>query len=213
MYNGRNSGRKLSTIESLTITAVVLGFFFGIIALCMPDEATCIKSGCDRKQEADSSYCYLHKTSSYRGGSTGSRSNYQSGSSNSGSSGSGSTSNRESATCHHGSCKKNAISGSLYCASHTCGKGRNGCYREVIGANELCSSCKEKKKNQSSNSTSSNRSKSYGSSSYSSNKKSSSTKKYRMPDCDDYESYDDFMDDWDGNMPDGSDAEDYWEDW
>ena len=49
MYNGRNSGRKLSTIESLTITAVVLGFFFGIIALCMPDEATCIKSGCDRK--------------------------------------------------------------------------------------------------------------------------------------------------------------------
>ena len=34
-----------------------------------------------------------------------------------------------------------------------------------------------------------------------------------MPDCDDYESYEDFMDDWDGNMPDGSDAEDYWENW
>ena len=34
-----------------------------------------------------------------------------------------------------------------------------------------------------------------------------------MPDCDDYESYEDFMDDWDGYMPDGSDAEDYWEDW
>ena len=29
----------------------------------------------------------------------------------------------------------------------------------------------------------------------------------------DYKSYEDFMDDWDGYMPDGSDAEDYWEDW
>ena len=38
-------------------------------------------------------------------------------------------------------------------------------------------------------------------------------KKTEMPDCDDCESYEDFMDDWDGYMPDGSDAEDYWEDW
>lgn len=37
--------------------------------------------------------------------------------------------------------------------------------------------------------------------------------KPEMPDCDDYENYEDFMDDWDGYMPDGSDAEDYWEDW
>ena len=43
----------------------------------------------------------------------------------------------------------------------------------------------------------------------------SSTSSYtgEMPDCDDYEDYDEFMDDWDGCMPDGSDAEDYWEDW
>ena len=34
-----------------------------------------------------------------------------------------------------------------------------------------------------------------------------------LPDCGDYESYEDFMDDWDGYMPDDSDAEDYWEDW
>ena len=34
-----------------------------------------------------------------------------------------------------------------------------------------------------------------------------------MPDCDDYEDWDEFMDDWDGNMPDGSDASDYWDDW
>ena len=34
-----------------------------------------------------------------------------------------------------------------------------------------------------------------------------------MPDCDDYADYDDFMDDWDGNMPDGSDAGEYWDNW
>ena len=34
-----------------------------------------------------------------------------------------------------------------------------------------------------------------------------------MPDCDDYESEEAFMDEWDGFMPDGSDAEDYWADW
>lgn len=38
-------------------------------------------------------------------------------------------------------------------------------------------------------------------------------RKTELPDCDDYESYEDFMDDWDSYMPDGSDAEDYWEDW
>lgn len=42
---------------------------------------------------------------------------------------------------------------------------------------------------------------------------SSSTKKSDLPDCDDYEDYEEFMDEWDGCMPDGSDAEDYWEDW
>ena len=40
-----------------------------------------------------------------------------------------------------------------------------------------------------------------------------SQRKPELPDCDDYEGYEDFMDDWDGYMPDGSNAEDYWEDW
>lgn len=60
-------------------------------------------------------------------------------------------------------------------------------------------------------------SKSYGAtSSKSSTGKSSyknSNSKTSMPDCDDYEDFDEFMDDWDGRMPDGSDAEDYWENW
>ena len=37
--------------------------------------------------------------------------------------------------------------------------------------------------------------------------------KSTMPDCDDYDSFEDFMDDWDGCMPNGMDAEDYWNDW
>ena len=206
---------KKNSFGTGIVVVVVFIAVLGLIGMSLEEsEPKCIKSGCDNEQASGSSYCYLHKLSSYSGGSSSSASGYQSGNSNSSSyGGSGSTSNSETDTCHHGSCKKKVIRGSRYCASHTCGKGRSGCYREVNGANELCSSCKAKKKNQSSNSTSSNRSKSYSSSSYGSQKKSSSTKKYSMPDCDDYESYDDFMDDWDGNMPDGSDAEDYWEDW
>ncbi len=34
-----------------------------------------------------------------------------------------------------------------------------------------------------------------------------------MPDPDDYDNWGDFMDDWDGNMPDGSDASDYYDNW
>ena len=52
------------------------------------------------------------------------------------------------------------------------------------------------------------------SSKYSSGKKSSKkSSKVEWPDCDDYEDEDDFLDDWDGNMPDGSDAMDYWDNW
>ena len=196
-------------MESLIGTIVIMFICLGVVTLLAPKDSKCIEPGCDRDQAEDSNYCYLHKPVYYSGSSTGKSSSYQSGSSNSGYSGTGSTSDSESDVCHHGSCEKKVISGSRYCSSHTCGKGRNGCYREVPGANELCSSCKEKRKNSESNdSTSSTRS-----STYNSKKSTSSTKCYDMPDCDDYESYEEFMDDWDGNMPDGSDAEDYWEDW
>ena len=49
----------------------------------------------------------------------------------------------------------------------------------------------------------------------STNKKSSkkSSKNVEWPDCDDYWDEDEFLDDWDGNMPDGSDAMDYWDNW
>ena len=172
------------------VAFVVFIAVLGLIGMALEEsESKCIKSGCDNEQASESSYCYIHKPSSYSGGSTGSTSGYQSGNSNSRSyDASGSTFNSESDTCHHGSCKKEVIRGSRYCASHTCGKGRSGCYREVQGANELCSSCKAKKKNQSSNGTSSNRSKSY---------RGSSSKSYKRDTYDDgYEAvYDD--DDYD----------------
>jgi len=102
--------------------------------------------------------------------------------------------------------------GSVYCNYHASIKLsnrkdvclRSGCYRAKATGSSYCSEHTIKTTSNSSKTTSS-RKKSYNSSSKSS--------KYEMPDCDDYEGYDDFMDDWDGCMPDGSDAEDYWEDW
>lgn len=177
------------------VAVVVIIAVLGFIGIALEEsEPKCIKSGCDNEQASGSSYCYIHKPSSYSGGSTGSTSGYQSGNSNSSSNvSSGNTFNSESDTCHHGSCKKEVIRGSRYCASHTCDQGRGGCYQEVWGANELCSSCREKKKNQSSNITSSNRSKSYSNSSSS----SKSSKPYKRDTYDDgYEAvYDD--DDYD----------------
>ena len=176
------------------VAVVVIIAVLGFIGIALEEsEPKCIKSGCDNEQASGSSYCYIHKPSSYSGGSTDSTSGYQSKNSFSASFGSGSTSDNESDTCHHGSCKKEVIRGSRYCASHTCDQGRGGCYQEVWGANELCSSCREKKNNQSSNITSSNRSKSYSNSSSS----SKSSKPYKRDTYDDgYEAvYDD--DDYD----------------
>jgi len=109
-------------------------------------------------------------------------------------------------TCHKKDCTKKIIKKSRYCSSHTCERGSRGCYNEVPGANAQCISCKNKA-TQKDTKTSTTKT--------SNSKTSSSTtkKKYSMPDCDDYEDYDDFMDEWDGCMPDGSDAEDYWENW
>lgn len=186
---------KKNSFGTGIVAVVVFIAVLGLIGMALDEsEPKCIKSGCDNEQASGSSYCYLHKTSSYTGNSSVSTSGYQSGNSNSSSyGGSGSASNSESDTCRHGSCKKKVISGSRYCASHTCGRGRNGCYREVDSANALCSSCKAKKKSQSSNSTSSNSSKSYSSSSSS----SKSSKSYKRDTYDDgYEAvYDD--DDYD----------------
>jgi len=135
-------------------------------------------------------------------------------------------------TCRISGCKNSVKDGQKECSGHKCyvagcnryihytkGEKKGLCYYH--GMEEHSSEIKNKEKKSYStyhkrNSNNpviarSNKSK-YGTTTYSKNK-SSGKDKYEMPDCDDYESYDDFMDDWDGNMPDGSDAEDYWEDW
>ena len=208
--SGQMKNRQgMSTFGSMIATLVTMIVLFGIIEVLTAEPQKCSQYGCDNECESGSDYCSYHDPSSYSRYSNNQKtSNSNDYSSTSNYSSMSSDSYEESDTCHHGSCEKKVISGSRYCSSHTCGKGRNGCYREVPGANELCSSCREKQKNTSSVSTSSTRS-----STYNTKKNTSSEKNYEMPDCDDYESYDDFMDDWDGNMPDGSDAEDYWEDW
>ena len=71
------------------------------------------------------------------------------------------------------------------------------------------------KKNTKKSYTKKNSKKSTGSGSYkkSSSKKSSKKSCQEWPDCDDYWDEDEFLDDWDGNMPDDSDAMDYWDNW
>ena len=132
---------------------------------------------------------------------------------------------KSSDLCAKPGCNAKKYCGS-YCAAHDCCKIKSACKTANYGGRKICkeSHCgntaysdgychKHSKSNSSSSYKSTGKSNSKGSSSY---KKPSSSKKksyYDMPDCDDYDSYDDFMDDWDGCMPDGSDAEDYWDNW
>ena len=85
-----------------------------------------------------------------------------------------------------------------YCILHICENSECDNYKEK--ENHLCENCLAKEEE-------TNKKKVKGTTS------KKTTKRVTMPDCDDYDDYDDFMDDWDGFMPDGSDAEDYWEDW
>lgn len=104
--------------------------------------------------------------------------------------------------CSHADCNLKVVKGSSYCVRHTCQKGTEGCYNRVDQYGQKCDSCQNPKK--------------YSTPTYAApiyQHTPSKHYKEEMPDCDDYESYEDFMDDWDGNMPDGSDAEDYWGNW
>lgn len=77
------------------------------------------------------------------------------------------------------------------------------------------SSSSSKQGSTSSSSSSSKQGSASGSSSSSKSGKSTiyNGTKPNMPDCDDYDSFEEFMDEWEGHMPDGSDAEDYWDNW
>ena len=116
--------------------------------------------------------------------------------------------------CIASGCSSYCSTPSWYCYKHECKK--NGCnnkgiYQGYCGTHVPKSNSSYK--SSSSSSKSSSKKSTSSKSSYSKSKSKSKKRYYDMPDCDDYEDYDDFMDDWDGCMPDDSDAEDYWDNW
>lgn len=100
--------------------------------------------------------------------------------------------------CKINGCQNGVVRKHRYCIQHICENSECDNYKEK--ENHLCENCLAKEEE-------TNKKKVKGTTS------KKTTKRVTMPDCDDYDDYDDFMDDWDGFMPDGSDAEDYWEDW
>ena len=119
--------------------------------------------------------------------------------------------------CKTDGCSRTTVENSRYCSIHDPFYEGARLYERNHSGSSYSSSASKTNSSSSSSSSSSYKSSSSSSSSSgyksSSSSKSSYNSKTSMPDCDDYEDYDDFMDDWDGCMPDGSDAEDYWEDW
>lgn len=102
-----------------------------------------------------------------------------------------------SKTCFKAGCKNTCAPGSIYCYIH-----------KSQSSTKKGSSTSMKKKN-------STTIKKKSGSSKNSRRKLTKKSYYTddMPDPDDYDNWGDFMDDWDGNMPDGSDASDYWDNW
>lgn len=115
--------------------------------------------------------------------------------------------------CGASGCYASASSNGTYCSGHTCSSRKCNKFTKVKGKYCTEHTCKYSGCTDSAYYTSGTY-KGYCSKHAGKNNSSySKKKKYTMPDCDDYEDYDDFMDEWDGYMPDGSDAEDYWDNW
>lgn len=186
--------------QTLIITVALILVLAFPMSLTAYAGCQCAESGCDRKTDSGI-YCRLHKC-----GYTG---------------------------CHD----RKGDNGSIYCNYHAREKLGNsssyknscitsGCYRSKAKDSSYCSvhkckytKCTSKVTNEGYcythwKESNANTKKSYTPSRKTTSSKSSTKqKKYEMPDCDDYENLDDFLDDWDGCMPDGSDAEDYWYNW
>lgn len=95
---------------------------------------------------------------------------------------------------------------------------KSGCNNKRVTGSSYCyihkpSSITKKSNNTLKKNNSTNKKKGSGYSKPSKKKTTRNPYTTDMPDCDDYGSWGEFMDDWDGNMPDGSDASDYWDNW
>ena len=136
-------------------------------------------------------------------------------------------------TCKESRCQQDAVCGSDYCSDHKC---HVEGFTKKVSRNGYCSSHQTKKSREGieektyktcavNGCTKSTEKNSMFCKKHTCTKKKCYRQKAskalyckehlkkEMPDCDDYDSFGDFMDDWDGRMPDGSDAEDYWENW
>lgn len=111
-------------------------------------------------------------------------------------------------TCCFNSCNRYAEWDIKGCAYHTCKEEDCNRWVEPEDKNkgiDYCSKHRTSKKTKAVEKKNSSSKPTY--------KSKQKTKESEWPDPDDYDSYEDFMDEWDGYMPDGSDAEDYWENW
>lgn len=116
---------------------------------------------------------------------------------------------KEERTCLQPGCNKSVTyPKSNYCPTHTCRK--PDCNSGILDGSSFCWMHTDPNKAYKKTTT---KKKTTTRKKTSTSKKSTKKKKVVMPDCDDYDSLDDFLDDWDGCMPDGSDAEDYWDNW
>jgi len=102
--------------------------------------------------------------------------------------------------CAASNCDKCVVVGGMFCRTHTCSEA--GCTRRATEKSGRCYTCEKE--------TASKKNSSKKTTTYKSKSKS---KEVEWPDCDDYEDFDHYMDDWEGDMQDGSNAEDYWDDW
>lgn len=150
------------------------------------NEHKCAVSTCDNKKLKGSMFCSGHTCN---GGRSGCYKRVAS-------------ANAKCSTCKANAEKKKAAKASVTTTNKSSVTSGNGSAKKQSSSSKKTTSAKNsnssKKGNNSNNKKTSNK---------------GTNKKIIMPDCDDYVDYDDFMDEWDGCMPDGSDAEDYWENW
>ena len=134
----------------------------------------------------------------------------------------GLTAKDEPKECAHYGCTNNAHGDSIFCRRHDPEYDDSesgievhmvnynyGNYGSIIGTSDNNNSGRN-------DNNAGNRNNNRNNSNNSSNNRNvdtNSDNNVEMPDCDDYEDYEEYIDDWDGVLPDGTDADDYWDNW
>lgn len=182
------TGNNNSFFNSIAIIAILVFVVAFIVNINRPPK-TCQYRGCDKTVDDSGVYCFVHnENSDYNKEvreilSTPADPD---------------TLNR----CWVDGCYSKRGEDHAYCTKHECSA--PGCLRQKKDGYNYCENHID---------TANTGNHSSGASSSHTGSNSTASESFEMPDCDDYESYEEFMDDWDGCMPDGSNAEDYWDNW